>query len=702
MSFLNEVLSSAEKVELDETNKKVPELKSRTEIIKIEVIRYLENVYVKYSERPKQNRTLLTKALEIEEEVKTLKNNAEHAAKKELLNSQYELEKHITSLESINCELHMVLNLCHINESLINFTELFDSKMYLNLMKLICNLEKLVNNFPADEYIEVIDELKFIINTKENTLLNELKNVFTDNINISENEDEKSVVIKIKKDVNNLEQALFALYFKNSVVYPLHSFAKSLWNYIFVPVVDCTVKVNICEDDKYHILKVVTEDATKKSGYLKVFSNLKTVLEYLKKNCNVHINEELTSLGYIGSEIRDDLSELIIKNCLQNTIPSNAAELQKYKIVIEDTKSLEEVLRDCHIFTEDTTSIFEYANNVDILFINKKCNEYLVTSQNIMKKDLHDLVEIGTPYNPDNPLGCNIDEFLQCTVSKNTIELIQFTEKVIQQALTVSDVCGDRLFCTVQNIFRKYSSFVPEFHRKVLQTIPQQVALFHNNCFYITFKLTEWNKLYSPRMSAVLKTDNCGFKDEIFQLQKVAAETFTSYMEGQLKQLNEIMKKSGCDDHTLDNLKLVTEKGIRQQELLKTAWHKVLPYPTYNKALGLMLNSLCNSIITSIVKFEDISYDAAEQMVEIMKTIFIRGPKLFTNPKEISLYVSSWCKLNELNFVLGANLLDINDRWVDGKGALALQFKPVEIKQLITALFQNTDRKSALLAKIQG
>ncbi|XP_018576832.1 centromere/kinetochore protein zw10 homolog [Anoplophora glabripennis] len=705
MHFLEEVLSSAEKVELDEVNKKVPELKSTIEIIKIEVIRYIENVYVKYSGRPKQNRILLNKALEIEEEIKTLKNNAEHAIKKELLNSQNELEKHITSLESINFALHVVFNLCHINESLVNFTELLDSKMYLNSMKLICNLEKLINEIPDDEYIEVIDELKVNINTKKNILLNELKNVFTDNINISENEDEKSIVIKIKKDINNLEQALFALYFKNSVVYPLHSFAKSLWNYVFVPVVDCTVKINISEDDKYHILKVVTEDATKKCGYLKVFSNLKIVLEYLKKNCNVHINEELTSLGYIGLDIRDNLSELLIKNCLQNTIPSNAAELQKYKVIIEDTKSLEEVLRDCHIFAEDTASIFEYANNVDILFINKKCNEYLVISQDIMKKDLHDIVEVGTPYNPNNPLGCNIDEFLQCSVSKSTIELLQFTEKIIQQALTASDVCGGRLFCTVQNIFRKYSSFVPEYHKKLLQTIPQQVALFHNNCFYITFKLTEWNRLYSPKMLAVLKTDNCGFKDEIYQLQKIASETFTSYVEGQLKQLNEIMKESGLAGHTLDKLELVTEKSIRQclrqQELLKTVWHKVLPYPIYNKTLGVILNSLCNIIITSVVRFEDISCDAAEQLVEIMKVIFMRGPKLFTDPKEISLYVSSWYKLNELNFVLGASLLDINDRWADGKGPLALQFKPVELKQLIRALFQNTDRRSALLAKIQ-
>lgn len=705
MNFLSEVLSSAEKVELDEINKKVPEFKSAVESIKNEVIRYIENVYVKYSGRPKQNRILLTKALGIEEEIKTLRNNAEYATKKELQDSHHELEKHIASLESINFTLHVVSSLCHINKSLRDFTELLDSKMYLNCMKLICSLEKFTNEIPDDEYIEVIDELKVTIKINKNTLLNELKNVFTDNIYTYENEEEKSIVIKIKKDVNHFEQALCALYYKNSVVYPLHNFAKSLWNYVFVPIVDHTVKINISEDDRYNILEVTTQDPTKKLEYSEVFSNLKSVLEFLKKHCNIQINEELTSLGYIGLDIRDNLSELIIKNCLQNTIPSNAAELQKYKVVIEDTKLLEEVLKDCHIFAEDTTSIFEYANNVDILFINKKCNEYLITSQNIMKKDLHDMVEIGTPYNPDNPLGCNIDEFLQCSVSKSIIELLQYTKTIIQQALTASDVCGGRLFCTVQNIFRKYSNFVPEYHKKLLQTIPQQIALFHNNCFYIAFELTQWNQLYSPKMSEVLNIDDYGFKDEIFQLQVVASDIFTAYVEGQLKQINDIMKESGLEGSTLEKLELVTEKSIRQclrqQELLKTVWHKVLPYPIYNKTLGMLLNSLCNIIITSVVKFEDISCDAAEQLVEIMKIIFTRGPKLFTDAKEVTLYVSSWYKFNELNFVLGASLLDINDRWADGKGPLAMQFKPIELKQLIRALFQNTDRRSTLLAKIQ-
>ncbi|VEN60089.1 unnamed protein product [Callosobruchus maculatus] len=165
------------------------------------------------------------------------------------------------------------------------------------------------------------------------------------------------------------------------------------------------------------------------------------------------------------------------------------------------------------------------------------------------------------------------------------------------------------------------------------------------------------------------------------------------------------MKDSKLTGPTLDSLHPATEKCIRQclrqHELLKTVWQKVLPYSIYNQTLGKILDTLCCQIINSIVQLEDISSDAATQMGDLLNVIINRGSNLFTNPKEVNLYVKSWYKLNELNFVLGASLMDINDHWSDGKGPLALHFKCGELKTLIRALFQNTDRRAALLSKIQ-
>ena len=74
---------------------------------------------------------------------------------------------------------------------------------------------------------------------------------------------------------------------------------------------------------------------------------------------------------------------------------------------------------------------------------------------------------------------------------------------------------------------------------------------------------------------------------------------------------------------------------------------------------------------------------------------------LLQDPKIIDEHVQKWQKLKELIIILGASLKEIEERWANGKGPLAIEFTPQNIKQLIRALFQNTDRRSNLLSKIK-
>lgn len=51
--------------------------------------------------------------------------------------------------------------------------------------------------------------------------------------------------------------------------------------------------------------------------------------------------------------------------------------------------------------------------------------------------------------------------------------------------------------------------------------------------------------------------------------------------------------------------------------------------------------------------------------------------------------------------MLKGSLLDINDRWAAGKGPLATYCSPLEVKGLIRALFQNTEKRATILAQIK-
>lgn len=121
-------------------------------------------------------------------------------------------------------------------------------------------------------------------------------------------------------------------------------------------------------------------------------------------------------------------------------------------------------------------------------------------------------------------------------------------------------------------------------------------------------------------------------------------------------------------------------------------------------------------MINHITVLEDISTDAARRLVLLTKQIDDRGTTLFSTSSqeteddikrsaiakaELHRHVSLWSKFMELQLVLSSSLQEISDRWSDGKGPLASEFLPSEIKQLIRALFQNTDRRAAVLAKIK-
>ena len=64
-------------------------------------------------------------------------------------------------------------------------------------------------------------------------------------------------------------------------------------------------------------------------------------------------------------------------------------------------------------------------------------------------------------------------------------------------------------------------------------------------------------------------------------------------------------------------------------------------------------------------------------------------------------HVPKWTKFTELMLVLNASLQDIADRWAEGKGPLAHEFSANEMKHLIRALFQNTDRRDTVLCRIK-
>ncbi|KAM4547477.1 centromere/kinetochore protein zw10 homolog [Fundulus diaphanus] len=127
--------------------------------------------------------------------------------------------------------------------------------------------------------------------------------------------------------------------------------------------------------------------------------------------------------------------------------------------------------------------------------------------------------------------------------------------------------------------------------------------------------------------------------------------------------------------------------------------------------MGNLLNTAITEILAKIMMLEDISSEDGEHLHTLCQTVIEEGPLVFIPlaeenknkryQEEVPLYVKKWSTFKELVIVLRANLQEIVDRWADGKGPLAVEFSSSEVKSLIRALFQNTERRAAALTKIK-
>ena len=133
---------------------------------------------------------------------------------------------------------------------------------------------------------------------------------------------------------------------------------------------------------------------------------------------------------------------------------------------------------------------------------------------------------------------------------------------------------------------------------------------------------------------------------------------------------------------------------------LQRVWSGVLPSNVYLKCLGTLVNTVMEEIIQIVTTLEDISADAGDQLVNMLKQLQSKTPALF-EPEEARRYVKKWIKFKELIFILGASLREIEESWGGGQGRLSGEFPAEQVKQLIRALFQNTERRAAVLAKIK-
>ncbi|XP_038610373.1 centromere/kinetochore protein zw10 homolog [Tachyglossus aculeatus] len=539
----------------------------------------------------------------------------------------------------------------------------------------------------------------------------------------------------------------------------LRSFSQLLLNCVLKPLVfypSLHAVVDIQPDTVILRFESVASDLERPSPP-EVFSKIQLVLEVL---CEHLLNlprgdsseDEKTSkmvlAEILGDMIWEDMSECLIRDCLVYSIPTNSSKLEQYEKVIKSTEEFENALKNMRFLKGDATDLLKYARNVNSHFANKKCQDVIVAARNLMTSEIHNTVKIspdsqvrlpdlpglekdnkrklqkeakashkdGMNLEPESKLSEHSFSLPECRISESVEKLMALAYQTLLEATTSTEQCAVQLFYSVRNIFHLFHDVVPTYHKENLQKLPQLAAIHHNNCMYIAHHLLTLGHQFRGHLTSVLRDGAMTFVDLVPGFRRLGTECFLAQMRAQkgelLERLSSARNFSNMDDE--ENYSAAS-KAIRQVlhqlKRLGMVWQDVLPVTIYCKAMGTLLNTALAEIIGRITALEDISTEDGDRLHSLCRTLVEEGPQVFApvpdeneNRKyqeEVPVYVPKWMAFRELMVMLQASLQEIGDRWADGKGPLADTFSASEVKALIRALFQNTERRAAALAKIK-
>ncbi|KAK2577429.1 hypothetical protein KPH14_003536 [Odynerus spinipes] len=720
-SFLTNVLITAGKVEKLNLRDKISEIQEEITQLKYNVRDFMNDNYIEFCSKLTEDQRLVNKAEVLTKEMNDLQKRIDDQIKIELSGSIKELKNLSQALKESNLCLQLSDQLLSLNECTRLIRQYQEEQRYVDAATSLCKMQNLLDNPESDlQHLEIYSAIKKEYINLHNSFLSHASLLWHERIYWTGLEDSKDgtiVTLSIKDKLEDVEDLIRGLHYANNLSDHLLKFSKTIMDRIIQPIINESCSVSVTKENVFIIEYV---DRKQIPTYQSVLYNLKLLFRYLHEHFNVVIDDNQTLLMKMQPYMLERLAESLTTNCIARTIPSSSTELKNFEPVVEATNEFQSYLEEIGFITEKQLFLTEYTNNIDKLFIDKICQDLIVKARNIIKKDLHDSIKhvpeapLKFPKdeseNEDLPIHRQLSEtsfqLPTCQISKNAKETLDLAKSILDEACDSSDACAVKLFYTCRNVFEMYAGLVPEHHRKFLETIPQQVALFHNNCMYLAHHLLTLAHEYRDKLPESLQQLNLTFADQTLILRDVGSECFLEHMRYQRNIIIDILKESGLAAlGQVSELPSSTERAlrqcIRQLELLKTVWLDVLPINIYCRAVGCITNSMVEDLIIRVTSVEDIPADVASDLVIMFNMAVTRAPMIFPEPDKIAQYVRKWSKFLELIKVLGASLKEIEIRWESGKGPLAKEFTATQVKQLIRALFQNTERRSILLASIK-
>ncbi|KAG5673522.1 hypothetical protein PVAND_003564 [Polypedilum vanderplanki] len=691
MSLIKKIVEIVDKTDSVDAKKNINKLNKEIKDYKEKVRLFIESNYVDFLPVIDSNEFLLEEGNNLESEVSIVTKN--YNENRSITRANEELTKLMENLEDSHLGLQVSLRLVKIDSLMQKIQLCNETKNYKEARNILNSIQNLIGD-PDDKIIRRLDMYKSLsvqLSLQRENMLKNLDSHFNSLVQVNQKSFPKTrlITVTISKNTQTVADCINSLL---ECDYSFDSLFVFLMKNIFEPIVCRAVSMDFKENDKETtmVLSYSSESVSDelRPGYEIVFVNLRGVLFYLR-NMNVVISNGTHFLAHIFHNEAKQIFDLLFNECLIYNIPKTFEE-KTHSTISNDIVKLGNHLLELHFFesADELNALVVYYEKIDELFFQQYIKHVQECANKILKRDLHEMILItdDATLSTSTPLT-----FPKSMISKSTLELIKLLEKLTRQASSCSQEDESKkknLLASVKCVLENYSFTIQLHHSQLLSKIPQQSALFYNNCMY----LCNWISL----------SDELEHMDVVIhELKRNGEEFFECQVAKHKIQLFEILKEfdpfQSVNEFKPEHFKPIRQ-CIRQMDLLKNVWQTILPSDVYNKTIGDLLDVIVLDLIKKITSLEDISTSLASGLVELIKGLEEKGQLLFEADTSALDVVTNWQKLLHLQFILDASLLDIQSSWKNN--IISKSFKADEVKRLIRALFQNTERRANCLQNI--
>ena len=728
-SFVREVLSATGTLgEIGNFPGKIGKIQKKLQDLKSALLVHIDSKYTKFSTNLNDASSLTNQMQDLSLEIETLDNSINNHLKTQLGDSNKELLELTNEIQELRLTLQVVSKIKSCYDAIEDGHEFVSEGKWLEASKTFAKSLNFVKNNNCDleeENVKILPAIKIEMIRQQQKLLETVCKQWKDNVIVSKDNSRNSILIKFTGDKEDtVTEVVQAMAFSELLGEQLTKLATDLKESFLEPVMTKTCSLSCDLDAKKFDLVIKSKSPPSPS---QVFQQIREIFTFIGNYLDVQVSENSTLISLLSPHVCTWLCDKLVRHVLAPAVPDTPQQLHTYQDTVDQTEQLQEYLVNINLVPSDNMTLLNYARNVDAIFASKLCQNLLAEAREIMKKDLfitanvvpekienidvdNDTVKdeddsLAIP--PNFPLPENSFQFPTCQISASVLDLMKLVHRGLEDASQAQSLCQVRLYHTVRGVFTLWSAVTPTYHSAILSSLPQTAALAHNSAFYLAHQLVTLGFQYRDKLPAV--TAGTGglptFVDLVPKLREVGGDLLLASMRLHRDNLKQILNTAGFPALATDRrLSSGAEQGVKQVlhtlTHLNKVWSGVLPINVYMKCMGTLLNTVMEELIQIVTTLEDISADAGEQLVTMLKQLSNKSPLLF-DPEDPKRYVKKWLKFKELIFILGASLREIEESWGGGKGRLSAEFPAEQLKQLIRALFQNTERRAAVLAKIK-